>query len=108
MSDRCASDHRLEGLASTTHAAPRTGGAASTLNADCAFLGARHHRAGSLVIKEEHAAVQAADPRSRPSCAKCMRPPGAEALDCASVRECPPSEASKGWHDEANAWGPTT
>src|SRR6266403_993683 len=42
MSEQCAIDHRLEGLASTTHAALCTGVAASTLNADCAFLGARH------------------------------------------------------------------
>jgi hypothetical protein len=90
MSDRCASDHRLEGLPSNTHAALCTGVAASTQNADCAFLGARHHRAGSLVIKEEHWRRPGSGSAFAAVVRQIHAPSGAEALDWASVRECPP------------------
>src|SRR5436190_16111762 len=97
MSDQCASDHRLEGLASTTHAALFTGVAASTLNADCAFLGARHHRARSLVIKEEHWHRPGSGSAFAAVVRQIHAPPGAEALDCASVRECHPTRARRGF-----------
>src|SRR5436190_928164 len=88
MSDQCASDHRLEGLASTTHAALCTGVAASTLNADCAFLGARHHRARSLVIKEEHWHRPGSGSAFAAVVRQIHAPPGAEALDCAWCGLC--------------------
>src|SRR6266508_1252351 len=69
MSNPCASDHRLEGLASIAHAALPTGVAASMLSADCAFLGAPHNRAESLRSPRKNtSAALAADPRSRPTC----------------------------------------